>query len=89
MDPLAIGHLGCAAFVALIFLRVPIAYGMAIVGTIGLFFVYGFATVFRFVPLEVYSQYSRTALDGPRRSGHRSQKFKALSGVGGNDRRKN
>ena len=28
MDPLTIGCLGCAAFVALIFLRVPIAYGM-------------------------------------------------------------
>jgi tripartite ATP-independent transporter DctM subunit len=62
MDPLSIGYIGCAAFVALIFLRVPIAYGMAIVGTIGLFFIYGFATVFKFVPVEIYSHTSSFTL---------------------------
>jgi len=62
VDPLTIGYLGCAAFVALIFLRVPIAYGMAIVGTTGLFFVYGFATVFKFIPIEVYSHTSSFTL---------------------------
>jgi tripartite ATP-independent transporter DctM subunit len=62
VDPLTIGYLGCAAFIALIFLRVPIAYGMAIVGTIGLLFVYGFAAVLKFIPLEVYSHTSSFTL---------------------------
>ena len=62
MDSLSIGYIGCAAFVALIFLRVPIAYGMAIVGTVGLFFVFGFATVFKFVPIEIYSHTSSFTL---------------------------
>jgi C4-dicarboxylate transporter, DctM subunit len=62
MEPLSIGYVGCAAFIALIFLRVPIAYAMAIVGTIGLFFVYGFATVFKFVPVEIYSHTSSFTL---------------------------
>ena len=62
MDPLTIGCLGCVAFVALIFLRVPIAYGMAIVGTIGLFFVYDAAAVFKFVPFEMFSQTSSFTL---------------------------
>ena len=62
MDPLTIGCLGCVAFVALIFLRVPIAYGMAIVGTTGLFFVYDAAAVFKFVPFEMFSQTSSFTL---------------------------
>src|SRR5512147_2728716 len=62
MDPISLGYIGCAVFVALIFLRVPIAYGMAIVGTIGLFFVYDFATVFKFVPVEIYSHTSSFTL---------------------------
>jgi tripartite ATP-independent transporter DctM subunit len=62
MEPLSIGYVGCAAFIVLVFLRVPIAYAMAIVGTIGLFFVYGFATVFKFVPVEIYSHTSSFTL---------------------------
>jgi C4-dicarboxylate transporter, DctM subunit len=62
MEPLSIGYIGCATFVALIFLRVPIAYGMAIVGTVGLLFVYDFATVFKFVPVEIYSHTSSFTL---------------------------
>jgi tripartite ATP-independent transporter DctM subunit len=62
MDPLTIGYLGCAAFLALIFLRVPIAYGMAIVGTLGLFSVYDAAAVFRFVPFEMFSHTSSFTL---------------------------
>jgi len=50
MDPLTIGYLGCATFVSLICLRAPIAYAMAIVGTLGLLSVYDFSAVFRFVP---------------------------------------
>ena len=62
MDPLTIGYLGCVAFVALIFLRVPIAYAMAIVGTFGLFAVYDAAAVFKFVPFEMFSQTSSFTL---------------------------
>lgn len=36
MDQLYVGILGCVSFVVLIFLRVPIAYAMGIVGTAGL-----------------------------------------------------
>ncbi len=62
MDPLTIGYLGCVAFVALIFLRVPIAYAMAIVGTLGLFAVYDAEAVFKFVPFEMFSQTSSFTL---------------------------
>jgi len=62
MEPLTIGYLGCAAFVALIVLRVPIAYAMAIVGTVGLYFVYDAAAIRRFIPLEVYSHTSSFTL---------------------------
>ncbi len=62
MDPLTIGYLGCVAFVALIFLRAPIAYAMAIVGTLGLFAVYDAWAVFKFVPFEMFSQTSSFTL---------------------------
>jgi C4-dicarboxylate transporter, DctM subunit len=62
MEPLTIGIIGCAAFAALIFLRTPIAYAMAIVGTLGLFAVYDFAAVFKFVPFEMFSQTSSFTL---------------------------
>lgn len=62
MEPLTIGYLGCTAFVVLICLRAPIAYAMAIVGTLGLFSVYDAAAVFRFVPFEMFSQTSSFTL---------------------------
>jgi C4-dicarboxylate transporter DctM subunit len=62
MDQLMIGYLGFLAFVVLIFLRVPIAYGMAIVGIAGLFYVYDPTVVFKFIPLEVYSHTSNFTL---------------------------
>src|SRR5918999_6371725 len=62
MEPLTIGYLGCAVFVVLIFLRVPIAYAMAIVGTLGLFAVYDAAAVFKFVPFEMFSHTSSFTL---------------------------
>ena len=58
MDQLYVGILGCVLFVVLIFLRVPIAYAMGIVGIAGLLNVYGLQTVLRFIPLEVYSHTS-------------------------------
>lgn len=58
MDQLTVGILGCCIFVLLIFLRMPIAYAMGIVGTSGLLYVYGPTTVLRFIPLEIYSHTS-------------------------------
>ena len=58
MDQLSVGIAGCVLFVVLIFIRVPIAYAMGIVGTAGLLNVYGLQTVLKFIPLEVYSHTS-------------------------------
>ena len=66
LEPLTIGYVGCAAFAALIFLRTPIAYAMAIVGALGLLCVYDVAAVFKFVPFEMFSQtYSFTLASLP------------------------
>jgi hypothetical protein len=46
MDQRTIGYVGFLVFVGLIFQNVPIAYGMGIVGTGGLFYVYGPKVVF-------------------------------------------
>ncbi len=62
MEPLTIGYVGCAAFVALICLRAPVAYAMAIVGTLGLFSVYDATAVFKFVPTEMFTHTSSFTL---------------------------
>ena len=62
LEPLTIGYVGCAAFAALIFLRTPIAYAMAIVGALGLLCVYDVSAVFKFVPFEMFSQTSSFTL---------------------------
>ena len=62
MDPLTVGILGIILFLVLIFMRFPIAYALGIVGTAGLFYVYGPVTVFKFIPLEVYSHTSNFSL---------------------------
>lgn len=62
MEPLTIGYLGCAALVALICLRSPVAYAMAIVGTLGLFSVYDATAVFKFVPTEMFTHTSSFTL---------------------------
>jgi tripartite ATP-independent transporter DctM subunit len=62
MEPLTIGYLGCAALAVLICLRAPIAYAMAIVGTLGLSSVYDAAAVFKFVPFEMFSHTSSFTL---------------------------
>jgi len=62
MEPLTIGYIGCAAFVALICLRAPVAYAMAIVGVLGLFSVYDAAAVFKFVPTEMFTHTSSFTL---------------------------
>ena len=55
MDQLTAGIIGCAVFMVFIFLRVPIAYAMGVVGTSGLLYVYGWSTLLRFIPTQVYS----------------------------------
>lgn len=62
MEPLTIGHIGCAAFIALICLRVPVAYAMAIVGTFGLSSVYDAEAVYKFVPSEMFTHTSSFTL---------------------------
>lgn len=62
MEPLTIGYVGFAAFVALICLRAPVAYAMAIVGTLGLFSVYDATAVFKFVPTEMFTHTSSFTL---------------------------
>lgn len=48
MDPITVGLIGSAIFVFIIFLRLPIAYGMLIVGLGGLMFIYPRAVHFSF-----------------------------------------
>ena len=62
MDQLTIGYMGFLVFVALIFLRVPIAYGMGIVGTAGLFYVYGPKVVFTIAISQKYKNSSSSEL---------------------------
>lgn len=58
MDQLHIGIWGSIILVILIFIRVPIAYGMGIVGTAGLLYIYGLKTLLHYIPIEVYSHTS-------------------------------
>jgi len=58
MDQLYIGILGCIVFIVLIFMRVPIAYGLGVVGTAGLLYIYGPKTLLHYIPIEVYSHTS-------------------------------
>lgn len=62
MDPIDIGLIGSAIFVLITFLRVPIAYGMFIVGLGGLMFVYPTDTAFQFLPTSLFSYTSNFTL---------------------------
>ena len=55
MEQLHVGILGFLLFVGLIVIRVPIAYGLAGVGTLGLFYIYGPTATLVFIPQKVYS----------------------------------
>jgi len=59
MEPLHVGILGFIVFVVLIAVRVPISYGLAGVGTLGLFYLYGPKAALAFIPTQVYSQASQ------------------------------
>ena len=62
MDPIDIGLIGSAIFVLITFLRVPIAYGMFIVGLGGLMFVYPPDSAFQFLPTGLFSYTSNFTL---------------------------
>lgn len=62
MDPINVGLVGSAIFIAITFLRVPIAYGMFIVGLGGLMFVYPIGSAFQFLPTGLFSYTSSFTL---------------------------
>ena len=62
MDPIYIGLIGSAVFILITFLRVPIAYGMFIVGIGGLSFVYPLSTAFEFLSTGLFSYTSSFTL---------------------------
>lgn len=62
MDPINIGLIGSVIFIAITFLRVPIAYGMFIVGLGGLMFVYPPSSAFQFLPTGLFSYTSSFTL---------------------------
>jgi len=59
MDQIYVGILGVVVLIGLIFMRVPVSYAMAAVGTAGLIYLYGPVSVLDFIPLEVYTHTSR------------------------------
>lgn len=62
MDQLTIGLLGFAIFLVLSLLRVPIAYGMAIVGLGGMMVVYPIDAAFKFIPTGLFTYTSNFTL---------------------------
>jgi C4-dicarboxylate transporter DctM subunit len=62
MDQTFVGVVGFLIFIGLMLLRVPVAFGMALVGTAGLTYIYGFSTVIKFIPTEMYSHTSTFTL---------------------------
>jgi len=62
MDPITVGLIGSAIFVFIIFLRLPIAYGMLIVGLGGLMFIYPPGSSFQFLPTGLFSYTSNFSL---------------------------
>jgi tripartite ATP-independent transporter DctM subunit len=62
LDPIDIGLIGAATFVLITFLRVPIAYGMFIVGLGGLMFIYPLNSSFQFLPTGLFSYTSNFSL---------------------------
>lgn len=62
MNPIDIGLIGSAIFILITFLRVPIAYGMFIVGLGGLMFVYPLGSAFQFLPTGLFSYTSSFTL---------------------------
>jgi tripartite ATP-independent transporter DctM subunit len=62
MDQTYVGVAGFLIFIGLMLVRVPVAFAMALVGTAGLTYVYGFGTVVKFIPVEIYTHTSTFTL---------------------------
>jgi C4-dicarboxylate transporter, DctM subunit len=62
MELIYVGIIGMVIFLILIAMRVPIAFSMALVGTVGLIYIQGLKTVFNFIPLEIYGHTSNFTL---------------------------
>ncbi|MGI5912352.1 MAG: TRAP transporter large permease [Syntrophomonadaceae bacterium] len=62
MNPLIIGLIGIIAFFVLIFLRMPIAYAMALVGFAGFAWLTAPATALSMVATEIYATFSSYSL---------------------------
>jgi C4-dicarboxylate transporter, DctM subunit len=56
MDPLIVGFAGVFVLIALIILRVPIAFALLAVGVLGLIYLMGVDQVMSFVPHQIYSR---------------------------------
>ncbi len=62
MDQLQIGLIGCGIFLVLMVMRMPIAYGMMIVGLGGILTVYPISTAFNYIPTGLFSYTSSFTL---------------------------
>lgn len=62
MSPLLVGVISIIAFFALLILRVPIAYAMALVGFVGFSYLTSPAAAFSMVAKEIYSTFSSYSL---------------------------
>lgn len=55
MEPLTVGFIAVAALLILVALRFPIAYGLLMVGTGGLVYLFGLGDAVHYVPFQLYS----------------------------------
>ena len=62
MDLITVGIIGFIIFIVLLLMRVPVAFSMALVGTVGLIYIQGIKTIFHFMPLEIYGHTSSFTL---------------------------
>ena len=59
MDPYWVGIIGSVFLLALIIIRVPIAYALAFIGTFGLAYIYNANDMLLYLPMQLYSHISK------------------------------
>jgi len=59
MDPLVIGYIGCAVMLLLLFLGVPVAFAMGIVGIVGIAAITGWQGAMAFLHTNLYETFSK------------------------------
>jgi xanthosine utilization system XapX-like protein len=62
MSPFVVGVISIAVFFALLILRIPIAYAMALVGFLGFSYLTSPSAAFSMVAKEIYSTFSSYSL---------------------------